>query len=38
MFRMLAVVGAYEYDGTGERFCAKNFIRPKVRIHQFRLM
>jgi ATP-dependent RNA helicase DHX37/DHR1 len=30
IFRMLAVVGAYEYDGTGEKFCAKNYVRPKV--------
>lgn len=31
VFRMLAVVGAYEYDGTGDRFCAKNYVRSKVR-------
>lgn len=35
---MLAVVGAYEYDGTGDKFCSKNYVRPKAmqEIHKLR--
>jgi ATP-dependent RNA helicase DHX37/DHR1 len=29
MFKMLAAVGAYEYDPTPS-FCAQNFLRLKV--------
>lgn len=32
---MLAVVGAYEYDGSGDSFCIKNYVRPKVRLHSY---
>ena len=31
MFKLLAVIGAYEFDGGGAAFCARNFVRPKVR-------
>jgi len=31
MFKMLSVVGAYEYAGGGHAFCAEHFVRPKVR-------
>jgi hypothetical protein len=30
MFRLLSVVGAYEYAGGGHKFCAEHFLRPKV--------
>jgi hypothetical protein len=30
MFKILSVVGAYEYAGGGHQFCAKHFVRPKV--------
>jgi ATP-dependent RNA helicase DHX37/DHR1 len=30
-FRILSVVGAYEYAGGGSQFCAEHFVRPKVR-------
>lgn len=32
MFRLLSVVGAYEYAGGGHKFCAEHFVRPKVRL------
>jgi hypothetical protein len=28
---MLSVVGAYEYAGRGDQFCAEHFVRPKVQ-------
>jgi ATP-dependent RNA helicase DHX37/DHR1 len=31
IFRMLSVVGAYEYAGRGDQFCAEHFVRPKVQ-------
>ncbi len=30
MFRVLSVVGAYEYAGGGLKFCGEHFVRPKV--------
>lgn len=30
VFRLLSVVGAYEYEGGGLSFCERNFVRPKV--------
>jgi hypothetical protein len=30
LFRLLSVVGAYEYAGGGHKFCAEHFVRPKV--------
>ena len=34
IFRILSVVGAYEFSGGGHRFCHDNFVRPKVAICQ----
>lgn len=31
VFKMLSVVGAYEYDGGRDAFCEANFVRTKVR-------
>ncbi|KAF8461309.1 P-loop containing nucleoside triphosphate hydrolase protein [Russula ochroleuca] len=38
LFRILSVVGAYEYAGGGHSFCAEHFIRPKAmeEIHKLR--
>ncbi|KZV70183.1 P-loop containing nucleoside triphosphate hydrolase protein [Peniophora sp. CONT] len=38
MFRLLSVVGAYEYAGGGSEFCAEHFVRPKAmeEIHKLR--
>jgi ATP-dependent RNA helicase DHX37/DHR1 len=30
VFKMLSVVGAYEYEGGRDSFCEANFVRPKV--------
>jgi ATP-dependent RNA helicase DHX37/DHR1 len=30
VFKVLSVVGAYEYAGGGHKFCEDNFVRPKV--------
>lgn len=30
MFKILSVVGAYEYAGGGQSFCREQFVRPKV--------
>ncbi|KAF7982902.1 hypothetical protein HWV62_25164 [Athelia sp. TMB] len=30
IFRLLSVVGAYEYAGGGHKFCNEHFVRPKV--------
>ncbi|KAF8917814.1 P-loop containing nucleoside triphosphate hydrolase protein [Mucidula mucida] len=37
-FRELSVVGAYEYAGSGLKFCAQHFVRPKAmeEIHKLR--
>ncbi|KAJ9475018.1 putative ATP-dependent RNA helicase DHR1 [Pseudozyma hubeiensis] len=37
-FRLLSVVGAYEYAGGSVSFCDKNFLRPKAmeEIHKLR--
>ncbi|SPO31151.1 related to ECM16 - putative DEAH-box RNA helicase [Ustilago trichophora] len=37
-FRLLSVVGAYEYSGGSVTFCDKNFLRPKAmeEIHKLR--
>jgi len=32
LFKMLSVVGAYEYSGGGQGFCAEHFVRPKVSL------
>jgi len=32
IFRMLSVVGAYEYAGGGHQFCDEHFVGPKVTI------
>jgi len=38
VFRMLSVVGAYEYAGGGHTFCTEQFVRPKAmeEIHKLR--
>ncbi|KAK0464536.1 P-loop containing nucleoside triphosphate hydrolase protein [Desarmillaria tabescens] len=38
MFRVLSVVGAYEYAGGGLKFCGEHFVRPKAmeEIHKLR--
>jgi len=30
LFKLLSVVGGYEYAGGGQKFCAEHFVRPKV--------
>lgn len=30
LFKVLSVVGAYEYAGGGQQFCSEHFVRPKV--------
>ncbi|KAL1748410.1 P-loop containing nucleoside triphosphate hydrolase protein [Schizophyllum fasciatum] len=38
LFKILSVVGAYEYAGGGHKFCTENFVRPKAmeEIHKLR--
>ncbi|KAI9512405.1 P-loop containing nucleoside triphosphate hydrolase protein [Russula earlei] len=38
LFRMLSVVGAYEYAGGGRSFCTEHFVMPKAmeEIHKLR--
>ncbi|KAG6903245.1 hypothetical protein C0995_000140 [Termitomyces sp. Mi166 len=38
IFKILSVVGAYEYAGGGHVFCAEHFVRPKAmeEIHKLR--
>lgn len=38
IFKMLSVVGAYEYAGGGHKFCSDHFVRPKAmeEIHKLR--
>ncbi|KAH9179227.1 P-loop containing nucleoside triphosphate hydrolase protein [Lactarius sanguifluus] len=38
LFRILSVVGAYEYAGGGQSFCEQHFVRPKAmeEIHKLR--
>ncbi|KAJ7780656.1 P-loop containing nucleoside triphosphate hydrolase protein [Mycena maculata] len=38
VFRILSVVGAYEYAGGGHKFCTEHFVRPKAmeEIHKLR--
>ncbi|KAJ7212117.1 P-loop containing nucleoside triphosphate hydrolase protein [Mycena pura] len=38
VFRMLSVVGAYEFAGGGLQFCSQHFVRPKAmeEIHKLR--
>ncbi|KAJ7505327.1 P-loop containing nucleoside triphosphate hydrolase protein [Mycena galericulata] len=38
VFRILSVVGAYEFAGGGHKFCAEHFVRPKAmeEIHKLR--
>ncbi|KAL0961087.1 hypothetical protein HGRIS_006070 [Hohenbuehelia grisea] len=38
VFKVLSVVGAYEYSGGGLKFCADHFVRPKAmeEIHKLR--
>ncbi|KAF9534476.1 P-loop containing nucleoside triphosphate hydrolase protein [Crepidotus variabilis] len=38
MFRLLSVIGAYEYAGGGQPFCLQHFVRPKAmeEIHKLR--
>ncbi|KAF9485838.1 P-loop containing nucleoside triphosphate hydrolase protein [Pholiota conissans] len=38
LFKILSVVGAYEYAGGGQTFCSKHFVRPKAmeEIHKLR--
>lgn len=38
IFKMLSVVGAYEWAGATDAFCAANFVRPKAmqEIHKLR--
>ena len=35
IFKMLSVVGAYEYDGGSASFCVNNFLRVKVSKNSF---
>ncbi|TFY66717.1 hypothetical protein EVG20_g4366 [Dentipellis fragilis] len=39
LFRILSVVGAYEYAGGGLEFCTSHFVRPKAmeEIHKLRV-
>ncbi|GAA6063790.1 hypothetical protein JCM10212_001360 [Sporobolomyces blumeae] len=39
VFKMLSVVGAYEYEGGKDSFCEKNFVRVKAmqEIHKLRM-
>jgi ATP-dependent RNA helicase DHX37/DHR1 len=30
VFKILSVIGAYEYAGGGQKFCLEHFVRPKV--------
>jgi len=30
LFKLLSVVGGYEYAGGSQKFCAEHFVRPKV--------
>lgn len=30
LFKVLSVVGAYEYAGGGQKFCSEHFVRSKV--------
>jgi len=30
-YKVLSVVGAYEYAGGGHKFCAEHFVQHKVR-------
>ncbi|GAW05713.1 P-loop containing nucleoside triphosphate hydrolase protein [Lentinula edodes] len=38
IFRVLSIVGAYEYAGGGAQFCAEHFVQPKAmeEIHKLR--
>ncbi|KAI5122781.1 hypothetical protein M0805_000125 [Coniferiporia weirii] len=38
VFRILSVVGAYEFTGGGQQFCRDHFVRPKAmeEIHKLR--
>lgn len=38
VFKVLSVVGGYEYAGGGHKFCSENFVRPKAmeEIHKLR--
>ncbi|KAJ7109727.1 P-loop containing nucleoside triphosphate hydrolase protein [Mycena crocata] len=38
VFRILSVVGAYEFAGGGHKFCTEHFVRPKAmeEIHKLR--
>ncbi|OCH91848.1 P-loop containing nucleoside triphosphate hydrolase protein [Obba rivulosa] len=38
VFKVLSVVGAYEYAGGGQKFCSEHFVRPKAmeEIHKLR--
>ncbi|KAF8176995.1 P-loop containing nucleoside triphosphate hydrolase protein [Pholiota molesta] len=38
LFKVLSVVGAYEYAGGGQQFCSEHFVRPKAmeEIHKLR--
>lgn len=38
IFRLLSIVGAYEYAGGGHKFCSDHFVRPKAmeEIHKLR--
>lgn len=38
LFKILSVVGAYEYAGGGQSFCEQHFVRPKAmeEIHKLR--
>ncbi|KAK7469227.1 putative ATP-dependent RNA helicase DHR1 [Stygiomarasmius scandens] len=38
VFRILSVVGAYEYSGGGLQFCSQHFVRPKAmeEVHKLR--
>ncbi|KAF8967048.1 P-loop containing nucleoside triphosphate hydrolase protein [Flammula alnicola] len=38
LFKILSVVGAYEYAGGGQKFCSEHFVRPKAmeEIHKLR--
>lgn len=38
LFKLVALLGAYDYEGSNPDFCAKNFVRPKVSLTSGRLV
>ncbi len=38
LFKVLSVVGAYEYAGGGQKFCSEHFVRSKVSSSAYHLV